>query len=276
MCLHRRGFPVPPDLVAAMAEGLRYLYERRRTPEGLVFITHPWESGADDSPRWDGWIDGEVEPGVGWRHDTDLVAAAAFCAAGSAMWSRRFVAVPAGFNALTAHAFLEFGALTGDGTWITRGRALAAAIDEHLWNAREELWDDLAVVAGGPSVSVPTLDGALPALVTDDGSRARRVLGQLRDPARFAAPFGLTYTARRHPTFDPTGYWRGAAWPHLNYLCWLVARRWDDGPLATEIVRQSREAALLSGFAEYWNPLTGAGLGAAPQTWAAIAAAYGE
>ena len=30
---------------------------------------------------------------------------------------------------------------------------------------------------------------------------------------------------------------------------------------------------LTSGFAEYWNPEDGAGLGAVPQGWAAVAAA---
>jgi hypothetical protein len=33
--------------------------------------------------------------------------------------------------------------------------------------------------------------------------------------------------------------------------------------------------ATKSGFAEYWDPDTGAGLGAAPQSWTALAAVVG-
>src|SRR5262249_23070579 len=36
--------------------GLRYLFEHRRDPDsGLIRVLHPWETGRDDSPRWDGW-----------------------------------------------------------------------------------------------------------------------------------------------------------------------------------------------------------------------------
>lgn len=274
--LERRGFGVPPAVGVSIARALQYLYDQRRTPDGLIFIVHPWESGADDSPRWDGWISESYENHRGWRYDSEFVDCTEYSSCGSAKWNHRFVVAPAGFNALTAHAFAEFGAHTKSKTWSDRAHELAATMDRVLWDDGEGLWSDLVIVGPDTSVAVPTLDGALPALVTSDASRAQRVLEQLEDPRRFAAPFGLTYTARDHSSFDPVGYWRGAAWPHLNYLMWLVAERWGQGHLSAQLRRQSLEAAIRSRFAEYWNPLTGEGLGAVPQAWAAIAVAFAD
>ena len=44
-------------------------------------------------------------------------------------------------------------------------------------------------------------------------------------------------------------------------------------PTADEIAQHTIAGALVSGWAEYWNPHTGAGLGAAPQSWTSLVAA---
>ena len=59
----------------------------------------------------------------------------------------------------------------------------------------------------------------------------------------------------------------------MSYLLWLAARRWHDMRLADEIAQQTIAGAEVSGWAEYWNPHTGAGLGAAPQSWTSLVAA---
>src|SRR5829696_6213786 len=53
------GMELPPDLLGRIDRALRFLWTRRRDRGGLVFIVHPWESGADDSPRWDSWLDAD-------------------------------------------------------------------------------------------------------------------------------------------------------------------------------------------------------------------------
>ncbi len=120
---------------------------------------------------------------------------------------------------------------------------------------------------------MPTLDGALGALVTGDQGKADRVLGQLGDPERFGAPYGLAYLPRGHAAYDPGEYWRGAAWPQLNYLLAVAAQRWGDHATYDRIREMSYAGVLASGFAEYWNPEDGTGLGAVPQGWAAVVAA---
>lgn len=48
----------------------------------------------------------------------------------------------------------------------------------------------------------------------------RHLLDTLLDPKQFFGPIPFPSTAYDEPTYDPTGYWRGRAWPHIS--CWLV------------------------------------------------------
>ena len=65
-------------------------------------------------------------------------------------------------------------------------------------------------------------------------------------------------------------YWRGPAWPNLSYLLWLALRRWDRHDEATALADLTLKGATASGWAEYWNAETGAGLGARPQSWTGL------
>src|SRR5579859_4312977 len=51
--LAARGFSAG-HLHDGASAGLHYLFEQRRDPaSGLIRVLHPWETGCDDSPRWD-------------------------------------------------------------------------------------------------------------------------------------------------------------------------------------------------------------------------------
>ena len=249
-----------PDTPARVGKALDFLLERRRS-SGLVFVVHPWETGADDSPRWDGWMAADWEP-LRWDYrrwtDFDLGLVPARASTATARQSARstFRAAPAAFNALTAHAALELAELTGDGRWRRRAERLAAVIDERLWDEGEGLWSDEAVVGGGgipSSRRVPTLDEVLPALVTDAG-RAGLALDQLMDPARFSAPAAWRHVARDHAKYQPDVLARhGLDADELPG----PAGRAALGPradVAAEIVKMSRRAAGVTGFAEHaWS-----------------------
>jgi glycogen debranching enzyme len=146
-------------------------------------------------------------------------------------------------------------------------------MDEHMWDNEQGLWLDLTVVGGGDSVAIPTLDGVFGALATASRDRAQRALDQLMDPRRFASSYGLRYLPPDHPDYDPDEYWRGPAWPQLNYMAYVAANRWARPDVADAIRTMSLRGAVESGFSEYCNAETGAGRGARPQGWAAIAAA---
>lgn len=269
----RRGFLVDADVVAAIGEAFEYLWRHRRTPEGLLRIVHPWEAGADDSPRWDGWVGSSDWNRDRWTgFDLELVGATVFEPTGEAVADPMFEAAPAAFNAIAAHGMRELVSIGGDPVWLARAEELATAIDHLLWDPEQGLWSDLAVVGPHDSVGVPTLDGALPALSTGSEALAVAALDQLADGRRFHAPYGLAYVVRSHPSYRPDRYWRGAAWPQLNHLARVAALRWGRADLAEAIAAMTRRGAVRSGFSELWNPETGEGLGATPQSWAALAA----
>jgi glycogen debranching enzyme len=202
-----------------------------------------------------------------------LLATTVFSDDGAAIDNTEFVVAPASFNAIAADAAITLAELTGDDEWRDRGVALASARDARAWDDEQGLWSD--VVFTGPTVSsrLPTSDATLPALCVENPEHATRALRQLTDPTRFGSPFGPRFVRPDNPAYQPDLYWRGPAWPQLNYLSVLAARRWGMARTADDVARSTKLGALRSSFAEYWNPESGEGRGAIPQTWAAVAAA---
>jgi glycogen debranching enzyme len=123
------------------------------------------------------------------------------------------------------------------------------------------------------SSSVRTLDSLLPVLVTRHGGRAASVFDQIFDPGAFGDEFGPRGVHVAEPSYDPSAYWRGPAWPHLTYLLGTAAGSAGRHDIASRLAVDGRRAALVSRFAEYLHPTTGRGLGAMPQSWACLAAA---
>ena len=267
------GFAPSDELLDCAQRALTALW-RDRLRDGLLVIVHPWEAGTDDSPRWDSWVGSSAWNRRVWTaFDRALLKRTVFSPSGQAIDNPDFVVAPASFNAIAADAATTLGELIGDTDWVARGRALAATLDDAAWDGDQALWSDIAFTGGGASVRIPTMDAALPAMCTPDPAKAAAALRQLTDPSRFGAPYGPRFVARSEPTYNPVQYWRGPAWPQLNYLAAYSARHCGEDPLAAEIGRLTKSACLRAGFAEYWNPETGRGLGARPQSWAAVAAA---
>ncbi len=277
--LVRSGFEVPDEDLTRATKALRWLLDTRRDASGLIFIVHPWEAGNDHAPRWDGWgVPGTTpdtyDQQARSQWNKDLMRDVVIGPDGAAIGSHRFVACPAGFNAYVALNARELGAVTADQAVLNDADELAQLIDDLLWDDETDLWADRAVVGGdGRTHRIPISDGAMPLLVSADKERAQRALNTLIDPLVFGgAPFGPTNVAQGHPSYDPSAYWRGAAWPNMSYLLWLATRRWDSIEVADQIAQNTVAGVQTSGWAEYWNPHTGAGLGAAPQSWTALAA----
>jgi hypothetical protein len=272
--------PLPEGLTDKIGDSLDWLWRRRRTDDGLLYLVHPWEAGTDDSPRWDDWIApyiGVDDPSTlrwdrpNWTvFDWHLVDTTVFDEQGVGVHSTVFESAAAGYNALYAHACAELAALTGKTRWQQRSTELATLMDELLWNEEEGLWSDRPVLGGGPAAHIPTLDGVLGALATEDPAKAERALDQLLDPTRFAAPYGPTFVARDHPAYEAGAYWRGPAWMQMSYLAALAARRWGRDDIVTAIRASSRAAVEHSRFSEHWNAETGQGDGPTPLTWSAL------
>lgn len=271
--LHRRGVLVD-DLIAPATAGLRFLLEVRSRVDGLIALCHPWESGADDCPRWDHWCPPawSVER---WRaRKSALVGSVVMSDCGSPIANPDFRVGSCGFNALVAFNALELASVSADRALHDQALALVVDLDAR-WDDQLRTWVDTGD-SEATSGRVRSLDALLPMLVSARSDARAAAFAELADPAAFAARFGPTGLHRREPTFAARTYWRGPAWPQLSYLCWVAARRHGASTLAESIARSLIGGARSSGWSEYWDPDDGSGLGAAPQSWTAIAVTVAE
>lgn len=269
--LARRGLLLDDHLLERCRAGLWHLLrDRARTPGGLVTLVHPWESGADDGPRWDHWCPGGFDLPTWYDVKGELVAAIERNPSGSPERNPAFEVGAAGFNALVAFNARELAPLVADDELAAEADALARSLDR-CWDGDLETWVD-----DGPSRAtsgrVRTLDALLPVLCTDDPARARRVLARAVDDGAYGGACGPAGVHRDEPVYAPDTYWRGPAWPQLTYLLWVGAGRAGCAAERAALSAMARRGAVRSGFAEHWHPDTGAPGGAAPQSWAALAA----
>lgn len=256
--LVRRGVVVPGDVVERAVAGLRFLLERRsRTATGLVAVVHPWETGCDDSPRWDGWCPGGYKRERFRALKGELLDTVVRAPGGAPLANPAFAPGSAGFNALLVWNARELATVVDEPVLGARADELAAALADR-WDPALGTWVD-----DGPHASsrVRTADALLGALV-DVGHRDA-ALDLLGDPAGIGGPYGPAGTDRREPAYDPEAYWRGPVWPQLAYLLWWAARA-AGHPVADQVAAGLVTGAVASGLAEYWHPDTGAGRGAVP------------
>jgi hypothetical protein len=285
----------------------RYL-ATARDPEGsgLVTIYHPWESGTDNSPRWDAALE---RISVGYvpsytRYDLQHVSDPSHRPTDSEydrfLWllellkraryneadiyeRHPFLVKDVLFSAILVaanEALLEISEVVdapGEDRqliegWIERGRA-----------GLEEQWDpDLGLcldrdVLADELVPVRTIAGFAPLIGGGlDRQRLRDLLTTL-DSGDFAGNPDLRYplppsTSPEEPGFHPRSYWRGPVWPVANWLLWWSLLRAGEGERAQSMRRGTLEELSDGGFAEYFEPFTGEPLGSGEQSWTAAVA----
>jgi hypothetical protein len=234
--LARRGIDVPAEVRERAAFGVGYFQRERAHASGLVAITHPWETGCDDSPRFDHWGAGDVRR---WYDVKGRLV--------RELPDNGFDCAPVSLSALVAWNAAELSLDAG---------ALVDAIASR-WDADARTWVD-AGAAAETSGRVRVLEALLALLVVDQPDARPQVI----DPAQFGGAFGPCGVHRGEPAFDRRRYWRGPVWPQLGYLLAQAG-----SPVADGVVR----GTIASGLAEFWDPDDGASLGAVPQSWSGLA-----
>jgi mannosylglycerate hydrolase MGH1-like protein len=258
--------------------------ERERDPDGdgLITVLLPDESGLDDSPKYDPvygrhahWRPGYFElvercRRRGWD-------SRAIIAATDAHVEDVLVNVAHALS-LRALARLMAGAGREDDAARLRARATRTerALLERCWDERRGLFLDLAGRDERP-VPVSTWSALTPLALgpaIPEETRHRLVEEHLLQPRRYAAPFGIPSVAIEEPAFRP-GFdrwrtWRGAAWVNA---AWLLVPALDElgyRTAADRIVGSLAAAARRHGFREYYDTLTGRGLGAQGFAWSTL------
>jgi hypothetical protein len=117
---------------------------------------------------------------------------------------------------------------------------------------------------------------ALPDLPESIGRRL--VEEYLLEPERFWLPVPPPSVSASEPTFSNKDrflllrrYWRGPTWINAAWLLWLGLVRLGYGPEADEMGARISSAVASAGLREYYDPHTGAGMGARDFSWSALA-----
>lgn len=293
------------DLYPRLAAWHRWLHTAR-DPEGtgLVTVFHPWESGLDNSPRWDDALAAVTinEQTAGAR--PDLVHVAHASERPSDDEYRRYHTlvrelVDVGYDPGRSHrnhpfrmADVLFTAILAAADDTLADLAIiaghAAAADGHRADAElsrrglDACWDparcaclDRDLVADR-WVTADTIAGFAPLVAGCDSDRRAALAARLVGPS-FAGASGLRWavpptTAVDDPAFDPRSYWRGPTWPVITWLLWWALDRDGCHDRADALRRAAIAQLRASGCSEYAQPLTGEALGSTAQSWTAAVA----
>ncbi len=196
--------------------------------DGMPEYGHPYSSGLDDSPVFDGEL-------------------------------------PVASPDLAAYLIVQDDELASRAQAV--GDASAAehhsARADRTLSLLEAMWDDEAgffrARGGGEQLDAYAVVSLLPLLTGRLPDRmVSRILAALDDPQQFATPFAVPTVAVRDADFSPERMWRGPVWININAL--LV-----EGLAASGHAERARELAESTlrlvigggGPHEYFNPVTG-------------------
>lgn len=269
-------------------------WREQRCTEGVAAITHPWESGRDNSTAWDGGLAGVDSSGVEPYVRRDLAHVDATMRPSMRDYDRYM-------------ALVQFGRAAGweQARIVARGPFLMAdpAINLILLRAHRDLAALGRELGGAAAVAVEEIEGwgddlnaALTLLWNDalDGHdaldlRTGRFAGcatasawlepwagvaDERVDARLRAvwdrvAFGLPTEDPASPAFEPRRYWRGPTWPVVSSLIALGLA--EQGRIVESERLRSETATLIErgGFGEYFDPIDGTPCGGESFTWTA-------
>ena len=233
--------------------------------DGLISIILPDESGLDDSPKYDAVYGrfAHYSPGYFWlversrRLGYDLRAIAD---------RYREHVEDVLVNVLYAMSLRSLSRLTGQGIYERRAIAVERALLERSYDERSGLFFDLAGPDERP-LRVSTWSSLAPLALRDlpDDVRRRLVEEHLLNRRRYAAPTGIPSVALEQPSFNP-GFdlwrcWRGPSWVASAWLLVPPLRELGYTHEADRIVGSLVDAIRREGFREYYNPISGRGLG---------------
>ncbi|MGN6696411.1 MAG: MGH1-like glycoside hydrolase domain-containing protein, partial [Aquihabitans sp.] len=271
---------------------------------GLVTILHPWESGLDNSPRWDRPLS-RVEPDViedlprpdltyvtdpserptnteyeRYRYLVDCLVAVDYDQE-KAMAEHPFRVADVFFSAILAaadDALADLAPIAGRPEAADAHRADAdrtRAALEAAWDDELQACLDQDRITGRP-IRSDTIGGFAPLIAGCSIDRTAILVDRLLGPT-YAGADGLAWplpltTATTDPRFDRKGYWRGPQWPPITWLLWRGLRRAGHQRTANHLRATAIEQLRDTGCTEYVEPFSGEPLGSPSQSWTAAVA----
>jgi len=269
---------------------------RDQARTGLVAITHPWESGRDNSPEWDApasrvdtasvapyercdlqHTDAAMRPKqqdydryialveYGRRHGWDH---AAICRNGP------FRVADVGINMIFLRANRDLLRLAEEFDE-TRAAAEITGWIKHAEEAIDALWDEEKQcycsydLHSGQHSGLPTSASFLCFYAGVGNAHQRACMDRHWRRIATRATFMLPSLDPEAATFDAVRYWRGPCWAMMN---WLIAQGFEATgreDFSERLWRDTRTLIEQHGFFEYFCPLTGQGNGGNAFSWTA-------
>jgi len=286
----------------------QWLYtERDPHGEGLVLLIHPWEVGLDITPPWMQELSQRLPWWIKLLHKTHLDSLVSLLRAdtrhipaeqralnvevlalGHSMLQLRRKGYD--INKILKHGLLEVEDLNFNAILIRANahlKEIAKTLRQELpeplvermaltEQALEELWEpyteqyysrDFAThkLLKEPSIAtlLPLYGGSI------SQERAAKLVTKLENDHVFGAAFPVPSVPLDTNWFNPVRYWQGPSWVNINWLIIDGLKRYGFDDHAAALRDSTLEMVSRSGFFEYFNPLTGAGLGAVNFSWTA-------
>lgn len=280
--------------------------DRADKSTGLMTLFHGWESGTDNSPRWDvpyaNVVVGPDLPGY-VRRDKAHVADACQRPTDGEYDRYRWLVEEAKRAGYDAGLLREFGSFQVGDVLFTAIFAAAndllaklagqlrkpddvAELRDYAAQARAAVFCHVDEASGlaadvdlrtGSVLRTETIAGFAPLIAGGMPGYLREQLVSTLTGPRWAGHPGLRFalppsTSPCSPVFNPECYWRGPVWPFFNWLLAWALRRDGEAGVAAQLRAGSLEQLSDGMFAEYYHPMTGAPLGSRNQSWTAAVA----
>jgi glycogen debranching enzyme len=196
------------------------------------------------------------------------------------MWAKTpFRVADVGLNAILHRANRDLLALAerfgkrAEQTEIAARLEVTAGAIDRLWNGAAGIYQPRDLISG-ERIDARTSAGLLPLWAgTVDADKLRALSTTLErwgERARFLVPS----TAPDDPRFEPKRYWRGPIWGMINMMIAEGLADADRADLARRIKADTTRLVTQDGFSEYFDPLTGKGLGGGHFSWTAAVSLY--
>ncbi|NVJ95666.1 MAG: hypothetical protein HWD91_08775 [Marivivens sp.] len=265
-------------------------FVKYRLHEGMVVITHPWESGRDNAVDWDAALANVDGSNVGEYHRRDIdhvdpamrpkkedydrfLALVQFnrdCGYDEdhirdhgpfrvADVGMTFLFLRACRDLLHIAVELDHGVDEIEG-WI---KTLKQGVERH-WNPERGHYDSVDVRTGAFTNSLSSASFLCWfAGIKDDRMLAHydRIVGQVG--------FGIPSNDPKDPHFNHLRYWRGPVWGMVNALIGIGLAETGHTVHAERLRKQTQKLIAEHGFWEYFSPLDGAPAGGPQFTWTA-------
>ncbi|MFB6249670.1 MAG: amylo-alpha-1,6-glucosidase, partial [Salinibacter sp.] len=193
----------------------KWLFEHRRMECGLFFWKAPYESGMDNSPRFDA-RDGSPNGKISQLAAIDLSS----------------------YVVLQSETLAEMAKTLGREEQAERFSAqadrLSARIDSVLWDERSGLYYDRDVVTN-QFVKTKTVASLIPLFAgIPDSQKAQRIRGHVMDSTSFNSLIPVPSVALDDPAFEKD-MWRGPTWVNTTFMVLEGLRRYGFNRAASEL-----------------------------------------